>query len=225
MNLLQLFPVYNEYHAKFFVSPQVVAPYEVCYGENDSYERKPHISQFLRVPLAVPNYLGLCQVPGQKHWGVMDEIQPGSLRVETLLISYKKEGETYDFFISTKNMANVGFTPSPHGRVLHVLNTAIVNYPGFEVTDAHGEKAGGVLFSDFKDVGYEPLFWFAVDGEFNRQLNSLEIQSRVCGIRGVRNIETNEITHISDFSPDLLMLAKRINGVMITGVKMAQDLV
>jgi hypothetical protein len=154
-----------------------------------------------------------------------DEIRPGSLRVETLLISYKKEGETYDFFISTKNMANVGFTPSPHGRVLHVLNAAIVNYPGFEVTDAYGEKAGGVLFSDFKDVGYEPLFWFAVDGEFNRQLNSLEIQSRVCGIRGVRNIETNEITHIKDFSSDLLILAKRINGVMITGVKMAQDLV
>ena len=219
-----LFPVYEEGKdtAQFFVSPAVVPPAIVSFGAGDRYGRKGHFTQYLAVPLEVPNYVALCQEPGQIPWDHLTEINPSSLQVLGLIVSLKVNGVELYFPIDTQTFSNASFVRAPEGQVMWNLNMRVMNIGGFAVEDFKHEKAGEDIFADFLTAGYEPMLKVTLTGSFDRQRNTLRLASIPCGLRALRNVDTSEGIFEVNATEDQLTLLKSVTEVQVVGVRMHQ---
>lgn len=219
-----LFPVYEEGSdtAQFFVSPAVVPPAIVSFGAGDRYGRKGHFTQYLAVPLDVPNYMGLCQEPGQISFTAWDEINPSSFRALSLIVSLKVNGEERHFSVNTESFANNGLVRGPEDNSTWNLNLQVRNLGGADVEGRAHEKVGWSIFEDILAAGYEPMLNIALAGSYDRQRNTLRLSSAPCGLRALRNIETSEaIFEINATDPELVLL-KSVTEVKVVGVRMHQ---
>jgi hypothetical protein len=220
-----LFPVYQEGSdtAQFFVSPAVVPPGIVSFGTGDRYGRKGHFTQYLAVPLEVPNYVALCQEPGQIPWDHLTEINPSSLQVLSLIVSLKVNGVERYFFVNTERHANTGFVKALEGQVMWNLNMRLRNLGGADVQDSRTqEKVGWDIFTEILTAGYEPMLNIALAGSFDRQRNALRLTSVPCGLRALRNVETSEAVFEVNATEDQLALLKSVTEVQVVGVRMHQ---
>lgn len=220
-----LFPVYEEGSdtAQLFVSPAVVSPAIVSFGAGDRYGRKGHFTQYLAVPLDVPNYMGLCQEPGQVPFLPHDEIQPSSLQVLSLIVSLKVNGVERYFFINTERHTNTGFIKAPEGQVMWNLDMRLRNLGGADVQDSRTqEKVGWDIFTEILTAGYEPMLNIILAGSFDRQRNRLRLYSAPCGLRALRNVETSEAIFEVNATEDQLALLKSVTEVQVIGVRMHQ---
>lgn len=220
-----LFPVYQEGSdtAQFFVSPAVVPPGIVSFGTGDRYGRKGHFTQYLAVPLEVPNYVALCQEPGQIPWDHLTEINPSSLQVLSLIVSLKVNGVERYFFVNTERHANTGFVKAPEGQVMWNLNMRLRNLGGADVQDSRTQKkVGWDIFTEILTAGYEPMLNIALAGSFDRQRNALRLTSVPCGLRALRNVETSEAVFEVNATEDQLALLKSVTEVQVVGVRMHQ---
>lgn len=223
---LRLFPVYEENSntAAFFVSPAVIHPVAIDYQKSDRHNRKFHLTQYLQLPLNVPNYLALCETPGQVRWSSEDEIDGSAIMVESLIVSAKVEGEEKVLFVQTSNMGNSLFgrtTMSPSQSIMHLV---ITDYDGFSFENSYGDKIGKSVFSNFKDFGYVPLFKISLRGVFDLQRGSLILKDFGSEFTGVRNLETGVVIKREETSQETLKLMKSIENVFIGGVKVQQML-
>lgn len=220
-----LFPVYAEGSntSVFFVDPATVPPAIVSHAKDDDYGRKGHETQFLKVPLDVPNYMGLCHEPGQKPWTPMDEIDGARMRVLSLLVHQVSEGGK-SFFIPTQSMTNTSFVQSPEGNHLYLLNLRMLHYGGFNVENFAHEKVGEELFANFKAAGFEPLFNISMAGSYDRQRNRLRLTDNSSKLSGLRNIETLEYISPDKATQEQLALMKSVKGVFVGGTRLHQVL-
>lgn len=220
-----LFPVYEEGSdtAQFFVSPAVVPPAIVSFGAGDRYGRKGHFTQYLAVPLEVPNYVALCQEPGQIPWDHLTEINPSSLQVLSLIVSLKVNGVERYFFVNTERHTNTGFIKAPEGQVMWNLDMRLRNLGGADVQDSRTqEKVGWDIFTEILTAGYEPMLNIILSGSFDRQRNALRLYSAPCGLRALRNVETSEAIFEVNATEDQLTLLKSVTEVQVVGVRMHQ---
>lgn len=219
-----LFPVYEENSntSHFFVNPAVVPPAIVSFGAGDRYGRKGHFTQYLAVPLEVPNYLGLCTEPGQISFTAWDEISASSLQVLSLIVSLKVNGEERYFSVNTESFSTNGFVRAPLDESIVNLNLQVRNLGGFAVEDFKHEKVGEDIFSDLRAAGYEPMLNITLAGVYDRQRFTFRLRSAACGLRALRNIETSEaIFEINATDPELALL-KSVTEVQVVGVRMHQ---
>jgi len=221
-----LFPVYVEGSrtAQFFMNPVVVTPAIVSHAKDDRYGRKGHFTQFLKVPFDVPNYMGLCQEPGQRPWGPMDEIDASSIQVLELALSAKVNGIEHHFFIPCATRHDARFVRGPEGYAYTYLNMRIPAHPGFSVENNYDGKVGEELFADFLAAGYEPMFRIPVAGSYNRQTNNLKLADAGCSISSLRNIQTGQPLHFGEMSNELRQLTKTVSDITVVGVRMVQQL-
>jgi len=219
-----LFPVYEENSntAVFFVNPTVVTPSIVSFGAGDRYGRKGHFTQYLAVPLSVPNYLALCMEPGQVSFTSRDEISLSSLKVMELIVSLKVNGLEQHFFVRTETVANNGFVKAPFDQSIVNLNMRLTNLGGFTVEDSDNKKVGETIFADFLAAGYEPMLNVSLLGSFDRQRCTLRLGSGPFGLRALRDIETNEAVFEINATQDQLALLKLVSEVQVVGVRMHQ---
>ena len=219
-----LFPVYEEGKdtAVFFVDPAVVLPAIVSFGAGDRYGRKGHFTQYLAVPLEVPNYLALCQEPGQISFTPWDEINPSAFRVLSLIVSLKVNGVERHFSVNTESFANNGLVRGPEDQSIWNLNLQVRNLGGADVEGRAHEKVGWSIFEDILAAGYEPMLNIALAGSYDRQRNTLRLSSVPCGLRALRNIETSEAIFEINATESELVLLKSVTEVKVVGVRMHQ---
>lgn len=216
-----LFPVYEEGSntAVFFVSPAAVPPAIVSYGAEDRYARKGHYTQFLKVPLEVPNYLALCQEPGQIPFTHQDEIKASEIQALNLIVSLKVDGADQHFFINTTAFSNTTFIKGVADDGMSMLNMRVMNFGGFTAEDFKHEKVGEEIFANFKAAGYEPMLNINLSGVFDRQRGRLGVKGMPCSVRALRNIETSEAVFEINATQDQLALLKSVSEMQVVGVR------
>lgn len=228
--VLSLYPVYSEAvdseTADLFVPSSVIAPQTANYPEGDAFGRQAHLTQYLKVPLTVPNMIGLTQVPGQRPWTSTDEIESNSITVRSLLVQGKLDGTDVNFFVNTSTMSNNTFGPLSNGQTsddrgvkLHIRELA-----GFSVTDKDGNPVGETLFAEYKAAGYEPLLNIGLDGNFNRQSNELRLSSGSAEIFALKDLTNGVIVRFGRATSTQKALIRQLKGAGVTGVKTTQNM-
>lgn len=112
---LKLVPVLpadaNSANAAAFVPAADWAPWDVSYDANDLLGREAHKTNFLAIK-KLNNLLSLSRAPGAPAFEQNDEIEAGSIRLNTLLLKIKtKDGEGF-VTLDTSSMAGVAARPS-----------------------------------------------------------------------------------------------------------------
>ena len=174
----------------FFAPTSLIAPKPVSYMQGDAYGRSEHNTQMLAVPVTIPNFLGLTQVPGQRPWTSTDELESNSIQVQMLGVKGKVGSTAVNFFVNTASMSNNSFVPASGQQSSddRQLTLRIKQLPGFSVTDKDGIPVGETLFADFKAAGYEPMLTIQLTGNFQRQTGELNLQAGSVSIFGLRSV-------------------------------------
>lgn len=221
----RLFPVYkeNEDTTIFFVPAEVIIPTVVDYPKDDFYGRGRHLTQFLQLPLNVPNYLALCGTQEQRCWGICDQIDPFSIRVAQMLLTLKVNGVEQTVFLNTSGHSNNSFIPSQADDSEVRLSMILRLTGGFSLQNVDHEKIGKEVFSDFKSAGYEPLVTINLAGSFNKQRFSLMLRDAGSTLASVRNLESGAVLRVNEVSEEVLKLMKSVE-VSLSGVKLYQVL-
>ena len=197
--VLALWPVYpadsGDDTRTLFADSSLVAPTNATYPEGDAYGRSTHKTQFLTVPVTVPNLLGLTQVPGQRPWTSTDEIESNSISVRTMALGGKVGTTAVNFFIDTRSMSNNTFGPTANGQSSddRMLNMHLRLLPGFSVEDKDGNKVGDTVFASFKTAGYEPMLNVSASGNYQRQGNELRLNAGTAEVHSLRDIATGRL--------------------------------
>lgn len=197
--VLALWPVYpadaGDDTRALFAAAALVAPTNATYPEGDAYGRSAHKTQFLTVPVTVPNLLGLTQVPGQRPWTSTDEIESNSISIRTMALGGKIGADSVNFFIDTRSMSNNTFGPTANGQSSddRMLNMHLRNLPGFSVEDKDGNKVGETLFATFKTAGYEPMLNVSASGNYQRQGNELRLNAGTAEVHSLREISSGRL--------------------------------
>lgn len=178
----------------FFVAESLLAPQPVSYMQGDAYGRSAHNTQMLTVPVIIPNYLGLTQVPGQRPWTSTDELESNSIRIARLAVKGKVGATDVNFFVNTAAMSNISFVPASGQQTSddRQLSLRIKALPAFAVQDKDGNPVGETLFASFKSAGWEPLLTINLTGHFQRQTGELSLQAGSVSIFGIRDINNHE---------------------------------
>jgi len=199
--VLALYPVYPEtasHENRLLFAPEsLVAPTEVNYPDADAYGRDAHRTQYLKVPVTIPNLLALTQAPGQRSWTNTDEIESNSISLASIGITGKLGGTATSFFINTKAMSNNTFGPTTTAQSSddRGLSLYLRLHTGFSVLDKDGKEVGETVFKAFKDAGFEPLLNVSFNGNYQRQGNELRLLGGTAEIAALREIATgNDIT-------------------------------
>lgn len=221
----RLFPVYdeNEDTTVFFVPAEVIIPTVVDYPKDDFYQRRRHLTQFLQLPLNVPNYLALCGTQEQRQWGLREHIDPFSLRVNQMLFTLKINGVEQTVFLSTDAYSNNGFIRSAVEDSEVRLSMVLRLTGGFSLQNVDGEEIGKKIFSDFKSAGYEPLITINLAGSFNSQRFSLVLRDAGSVLASVRNLESGVVLRGNEVSEVVQELMKSVE-ISLSGVKLYQVL-
>ena len=200
--VLALWPVYpadsGDDTRALFADSSLVAPTNATYPEGDAYGRSTHKTQFLTVPVTVPNLLGLTQVPGQRPWTSTDEIESNSISVRTMGLGGKVGSTAVNFFIDTRSMSNNTFGPTANGQSSddRMLNMHLRDLPGFSIEDKDGIKVGETIFASFKTAGYEPMLNVSASGNYQRQGNELRLNAGTAEVHSLREISSGRLITI-----------------------------
>lgn len=223
--VLALYPVYptdaNDDNRELFAEASFTPVKDATYPQGDAYGRQGHKTQQLKVPVVVPNLLGLCQAPGQRAWTSTDEIESNSITVRQVGVTAKigAAGSTTDasFFINTGSMSNNTFGPLSTGQSSddRGLNAHIRDLPAFSVVDKDGNPVGETLFADWKAAGYEPMLTLTLSGNFQRQTNELRLNPGSVTITALRDIPTGNVISIGKSDATTKPLFKRLTAGVV----------
>ncbi|UVD32112.1 capsid and scaffold protein [Vibrio phage phiKT1028] len=176
---LELHPVYpaaSESPArKLFVDAADFAPWEQSYSQADALRRNTHETSFLRVGKAVPNLLGLSEVPGQTPYdSSTDEIEANSITVQKVLFKVTVDGTDHVVVLPTFNFTNSSFGVSSigHSSDDRNLNMTVKGLPVTAFTDKDGEAS--TAFDALQAAGAKAFFGFNLSGTFQRQNYSIQ---------------------------------------------------
>ena len=226
-DLLALYPVFDDAAdtARLFVDPAKVAPSETAYDEGDAYGRQQHLTQMIKVPVTIPNYLGLCQAPGQRGWTSTDEVEANSITAQRLMLSFELDGTAVDAFVDTSTMSNNAFGPLSNGQSSddRGIKLSIRDLPGFSLQDKEGKKVGEDLFADIKAAGYEPVLTYTLSGNFQRQTNELSVQSGAVEISGLRSVTDGTLVKYGNASVEQKKLIASLQNGAVAGVTLTSN--
>lgn len=223
--VLALWPVYptdaGDDTRLLFADAALVAPQNATYPEGDAYQRSAHKTQFLTVPVTVPNLLALTQVPGQRQWTSTDEIESNSISIRTLALGGKIGATAVNFFIDTRSMSNNTFGPTSMGQSSddRQLNMHIRHLPGFSVEDKDGVKVGETLFASFKTAGYEPLLTVSASGNYQRQGNELRLNAGTAEVTALKELSSKRIITLGKADEDQKALIRSFSGGTVVALK------
>lgn len=223
--VLALWPVYpadsGDDTRVLFADPSLVAPTNATYPEGDAYGRSAHKTQFLTVPVTVPNLLGLTQVPGQRPWTSTDEIESNSISVRTMALGGKVGANAVNFFIDTRSMSNNTFGPTANGQSSddRMLNMHLRILPGFSVEDKDGVKVGEDIFATFKAAGYEPMLNVSASGNYQRQGNELRLNAGTAEVFALREISSSRLITIGKADNTQKALIRSFTGGTVVAMK------
>jgi len=223
--VLAIYPVYpddaNDDTRELFVDAGVVSPWGATYPENDAYGRENHDTSYLKVPGNIPNFLGLCQAPGQRAWTATDEIESNSIMVEAIQVSGKLGTTDVTFFINTRSISNNTFITSTNIQSSddRRLNIYLNRFKGFSVLDKDGKNIGDTLFKSFKDAGFEPLLDITLTGNFQRQKNTLTLNAGQVGVIALEEITTGNTIDRGRANDQQKALLKSLTGGMVNGAR------
>ena len=232
--VLALHPVYptdpqDDTRELFADATKYAAAVAVTYPQGDAYGRDGHQTADLKVPVMVPNLLGLCQAPGQRQWTTTDEIESNSIVLRRLGVSAKigAVGAQTDatFFILTGSMSNNTFAPTSTGQSSddRALNAHIRDLPGFSVVDKDGNPVGETLFAAHKALGYEPMLTATVGGNFQRQTNELRLNPGTVVITALKEIATGNIVTIGRADVTLKPLFKQLADGIVGSAQLSMN--
>lgn len=223
--VLSLYPVFpadvNDYTRALFMDPAIKPALPVSYMPGDAYGRQAHNTQYLAVPVTIPNLLALTQAPGQRPWTATDEIESNSISAAALAMSAKIGNTAQAFFIDTRAMSNNTFGPTSMGQSSddRQLNMHLRNHPGFAVVDKDGLPVGETLFAAFKTAGYEPMLNISVTGNYQRQGNELRLNGGTVDIHALRELTTGRMITIGTASVEQVNLIRSLTVGTVIGMK------
>ena len=227
--VLATYPVWPEEDdsdlRELFVDEAVMAPFDATYPENDAYGRQNHLTNYLRVPSNIPNFLGLCEAPGQRAWTSTDELESNSISADAIIISGTLESTAVNFFINTKSMSNNTFTVTSNGQGSddRQMGMFLRRFEGFQVLDKTGARVGETLFAAFKTAGFEPLLDATLNGNFNRQTNTMRLSSGSAAVSALREIATGNIIEYARANDTQKALLRSLKGGSVTGMKQSSN--
>lgn len=223
--VLSLYPVYpadeDDDTRTLFLDESVKPALPVSYMPGDAYGRQAHNTQYLRVPVTIPNLLALTQAPGQRPWTATDEIESNSISAAALAMSARLGGTESAFFIDTRAMSNNTFGPTSMGQSSddRQLNMHLRNHPGFSVVDKDGLPYGEELFKSFKTAGYEPMLNVSVAGNYQRQGNELRLNGGTVEIHALRELSTGRLVSMASASVEQKALIRSMTIGQVIGMK------
>lgn len=223
--VLALHPVYPEDagddYRLLFAADTLVAPTTATYPEADAYGRSSHSTQYLKVPVTIPNLLALTQVPGQRPWTSTDEIESNSITAESLAVQGKLGATDVSFFVNTKSMSNNTFGPTTTAQSSddRGINMHIRMLPGFAVLNKDGAPVGETLFAEYKTAGYEPLLNISFAGNYQRQTNELRLNAGTVEIHALKEIVSGNVIYIGKANAPQKTLIRKLAGAAVTAVK------
>lgn len=230
--VLALYPVFpsdsSSENRILFAPETLIAAKDANYPEHDAYGRDNHKTQYLKVPTTIPNFLGLCQAPGQRAWTTTDEIESNSIQAKSLAVQAKLgagAGTDVAFFIPTASMSNNTFGPTTTAQSSddRGINMHIRHLPGFSVVDKDGLPVGETLFADFKTAGYEPLLNVSFSGNFQRQGNELRLNAGTAEVAALRQIVTGELVTIGKATPAQRTLIRTLQDGRVTAAELTSN--
>lgn len=207
----------------FFMDESFHAAWDANYMPGDAYGRTGHLTQYLKVPATIPNFLGLCQTPGQRPWTQTDELESNSLTSQSLAIAGKLNGNAVSFIVSTAGMTGVALATTTQGQSSddRQLNMHIRNLPGYSVTDKDGNPAGETVFAAFKAAGYQPLLNISMLVNYNRQTNELRLGSADVTVNALRDNAGVTITYTTATAAQKALLRSltdtSVKGILLSG--------
>lgn len=224
-NVLSIYPVFPESASdddrELFVDPATIAAWPATYMEADAYGRENHLTNYLKVPSVIPNYLGLCQAPGQRAWTATDEIESNSITVESLQITATIDGVEKVFFIDTRAMSNNTFNPTTNGQSSddRQLGLLLNQHNGFSVLDKDGNAVGETLFADIKAAGYLPLIDVSMNGNFQRQKNTMRLNGGQVSISALKHVASGAVIDRGRADDTQKALFKLLTKGTVSGAK------
>jgi len=228
-DVLALYPVFPDSPSHedraLFAPTSLIAATDAVYPEHDGYGRENHKTQYLKVPVTIPNYLGLCQAPGQRAWTSTDEIESNSIQVQAIGITGKLGANDISFFVETGAMSNntFGVTSTAQSSDDRSIQMHLRRYPGFSVVDKDGLEVGETLFADFKTAGFEPLFMISFSGNYQRQGYELRLNGGTAEIHGLKHIASGEEISIGRMNAEQKALVRTLTDGAVKAAKLTQN--
>lgn len=173
---LKLVPVYpsdaNNPNRAAFVAEADWAPWDEAYEANDLLGREAHKTNYLAIRKA-NNLMSLCQAPGAPRFEQNDEIESGSIRLNSFLLKIKtKDGEGFatldtSTMSSTAMRPGTGLTSDEKRQIAFVIN-------GMDVANLK-TKAGAPtqLFKTLTDAGLQVFVQFEYSATYQRSTRAL----------------------------------------------------
>ncbi|UIS25072.1 major head protein [Aeromonas phage pAEv1810] len=173
---LKLVPVYpadaNNPNRAAFVAEGDWTPWDEAYEANDLLGREAHKTNYLAIRKA-NNLMSLCQAPGAPRFEQNDEIESGSIRLNSFLLKIKtKDGEGFatldtSTMSSTAMRPGTGLTSDEKRQIAFVIN-------GMDVANLK-TKAGAPtqLFKTLTDAGLQVFVQFEYSATYQRSTRAL----------------------------------------------------
>ncbi|MGL4614321.1 MAG: hypothetical protein ACRCVV_10585 [Shewanella sp.] len=173
---LKLVPVYpadaNNPNRAAFVPEADWTPWDTAYEANDILGREAHKTNYLAIRKA-NNLMSLCQAPGSPRFEQNDEIESGSIRLDSFLLKIKtKDGEGFatldtSTMSSTAMRPGTGLTSDEKRQIAFVVN-------GMDVANLK-TKAGAPtpLFKTLTDAGLQVFVQFEYSATYQRATRAL----------------------------------------------------
>ena len=173
---LKLVPVYpadaNNPNRAAFVAEADWTPWDEAYEANDLLGREAHKTNYLAIRKA-NNLMSLCQAPGAPRFEQNDEIESGSIRLNSFLLKIKtKDGEGFatldtSTMSSTAMRPGTGLTSDEKRQIAFVIN-------GMDVANLK-TKAGAPtpLFKTLTDAGLQVFVQFEYSATYQRSTRAL----------------------------------------------------
>lgn len=173
---LKLVPVYpasaDNPNRAAFVAEADWTPWDEAYEANDLLGREAHKTNYLAIRKA-NNLMSLCQAPGAPRFEQNDEIESGSIRLNSFLLKIKtKDGEGFatldtSTMSSTAMRPGTGLTSDEKRQIAFVIN-------GMDVANLK-TKAGAPtqLFKTLTDAGLQVFVQFEYSATYQRSTRAL----------------------------------------------------
>lgn len=195
-DVLAVWPVYSQDTTnpfrKYFVAEAVHPAWDQSYDAGDSYKRKTHKTNYLKVPATIHNFLGLMQTPTQELFDMTDMIESNSIKMQSLLVEVETDKGKKVLKLNTGTMSNNFVAPTTTGQdsndrsmsfVIRELSVkALTN-----IDDSETDLFDTLLANDAK-----PVFDLAVTLNFNRSDNRLTSQT---GTVEISYITVKDVKH------------------------------
>lgn len=173
---LKLVPVYpadaNNPNRAAFVAEADYTPWDEAYEANDLLGREAHKTNYLAIRKA-NNLMSLCQAPGAPRFEQNDEIESGSIRLNSFLLKIKtKDGEGFatldtSTMSSTAMRPGTGLTSDEKRQIAFVIN-------GMDVANLKTKVGAPTpLFKTLTDAGLQVFVQFEYSATYQRSTRAL----------------------------------------------------